>query len=37
MTYSMECITFILRLQKENGKDYWPKWITHLADAECDG
>lgn len=33
--YSMESITFILRLQKEKGKDYWAKWVTYLA--ECDG
>lgn len=35
--YSMERITFILRLQKEKGKEYWAKWVTYLADAECDG
>ena len=35
--YSMECITFMLRLQKEKWGDYWAKWLTYLADAECDG
>ncbi len=34
--YSMERITFILRLQKEKGKDYWAKWATYLASVECD-
>ena len=35
--HSMERITFMLRLKKEKGKDYWAKWLIYLADLECDG
>ncbi len=34
--YSMEQITFVLRLQKQRGEEYWKKWNTYPAKIESD-